>query len=42
MNVFWEMFFTEFAIIAGVVIVFQVFGKIFIKDYQTDYPEDEE
>lgn len=42
MNVFMEMFCTELAIIVGIVIVFQIAGKIFIKDYQTDYPEDED
>lgn len=42
MNLFLKLFTQCVSIILGIVIVFQVGGKIFIKDFKSDFDDDEE
>lgn len=40
MSLFVSLLLQTAALIFGIVIVFQIVGKIFIKDYQEDIPEE--
>jgi len=40
MSLFMSLFLQCVGLIFGIVIVFQICGKIFLKDYQSDLEED--
>jgi hypothetical protein len=42
MSLFTSLFLQCVGVIFLIVIVFQICGKLFLKDFQTDFPEDKE